>query len=178
MDEEIKKWEELGRKRVFDNQYRKIDEVRYRLPNGNEADFYLKAEGRVATTLALTKDNKVILFEQYRPGPDKIMLELPGGFVEEGEDPVVAAARELLEETGYKGELEFVTELVKGAYTTMIDYVYIAKDCEKTDEVNFDHAEFGKTVLMDLDEFREHIKTGQRSDTAVAYLCLDRLGLL
>lgn len=51
--------------------------------------------------IALTPDDHVVLIRQYRPGVDTVCLEIPGGMVDEGEDAATAAARELLEETGY-----------------------------------------------------------------------------
>jgi ADP-ribose pyrophosphatase len=54
---------------------------------GKESDFYIKKEGPAASVLAITKDKKVILVKQYRPGPSEILLELPGGFVDPNEKP-------------------------------------------------------------------------------------------
>jgi ADP-ribose pyrophosphatase len=55
-----------------------------------------------ATAMAITTDERVILLEQYRHPVGESLYELPGGFIEPGEDPIEAIARELLEETGYK----------------------------------------------------------------------------
>jgi ADP-ribose pyrophosphatase len=51
--------------------------------------------------IALTPDDRVVLLRQYRPGADRICLEIPGGMIDPGEDPLAAAQRELVEETGY-----------------------------------------------------------------------------
>src|SRR4051812_26335428 len=54
--------------------------------------------------LALTSDKHYILTEEYRHPIKKFLLSCPGGYMEEGEDPLNAAKRELLEETGYSAE--------------------------------------------------------------------------
>jgi ADP-ribose diphosphatase len=53
--------------------------------------------------VAITRDHRVVLLRQYRPGIDAVCLEIPGGMIDPGENPVAAAARELAEETGYTG---------------------------------------------------------------------------
>jgi 8-oxo-dGTP pyrophosphatase MutT (NUDIX family) len=54
--------------------------------------------------IALTADDQVVLIEQYRHGIGKVTLEIPGGAVDPGEDPITAGLRELAEETGYTSE--------------------------------------------------------------------------
>lgn len=51
--------------------------------------------------IALTTDERVVLIRQYRVGAGEVCLEIPGGMVDAGETPAEAAARELIEETGY-----------------------------------------------------------------------------
>ncbi len=51
-----------------------------------------------------TKEGKIILVRQIRPAVDEILLELPAGGIETGEEPLLAAKRELAEETGYQAK--------------------------------------------------------------------------
>ena len=51
--------------------------------------------------MAITEDNQVILIKQYRYPLNEILIEVPGGFIDAGEEPLKAVERELLEETGY-----------------------------------------------------------------------------
>jgi len=178
MPNKIKKWEEISREIVFQKYSRKIEKVIYRLPDGKESDFYLKKEGPAVGILALTKDKKVILVRQYRPGPNEILNELPGGYIGENETPEQAAERELLEETGYKGKIKLVTTVFDCAYSTMKRYCMVASDCEKLAEQKLDKNEFAEIVLMSLDDFRELLRSGKMTDVEVGYLGLDYLGLL
>ncbi len=54
--------------------------------------------------IALTQEKEIVIIRQFRFGTEKIEIEIPGGAIEEGEDPLVAGQRELLEETGYSGK--------------------------------------------------------------------------
>lgn len=172
-------WQELSRENVFSKYGRKIDKVIFKLPNGQESDFYLTGrDGRVAAVLALTPDNKVILVEEFRPGPQKILLELPGGNVDKNETPLDAVKREFLEESGYTGDFEFVAESIIDAYSGAVRYHFVAKKCRKVQEPADTDVEFTNVVLMDLVQFRKHLKTGQLSDVATSFYGLEYLGLL
>jgi 8-oxo-dGTP pyrophosphatase MutT (NUDIX family) len=76
---------------------------RVRLPTGPVLDEYHVVEyPDWVCVLPLTDGGDTILVEQYRYGIDRVLLELPAGAIDEGEDPETAARRELLEETGYR----------------------------------------------------------------------------
>jgi ADP-ribose pyrophosphatase len=152
--------------------------VTFELPNGEQQDFYIKREGPAAAILALTSDNEVILVRHYRPGPQQILLELPGGYVDPDEDPAVSAARELKEETGYEGKLELVTSSLDDAYSTMQRFCFVATACRKVTEAQQTPTETVEVVLMPLEKFRLHLRSGQLTDIEVGYLGLDHLGLL
>ena len=57
-----------------------------------------------ANVVAITPDRRIVMVEQYRFGLDAVTLEIPGGVVDDGEDPAETCRRELLEETGYGPE--------------------------------------------------------------------------
>jgi len=62
--------------------------------------------------VALTADDQILLVRQFRPAVERRTLELPAGVVDKGESPEAAAARELIEETGYKADsLELLGQL-------------------------------------------------------------------
>ena len=178
MSKKVEKWEELSREIVFEKYSRKIEKVMYRLPGGRESDFYLKKEGPYFCILAITPDKKVILAKQFRPGPNEVLLELPGGGIEEGETPEQTIGRELLEETGYKGKVELVTEAYDCAYSIAKRYCFVATDCEKVAEPQNTDSEITEVVLLSLSEFRKLLRSGKMTDVEVGYLGLDYLGLL
>lgn len=178
MAHKIQKWEEISREIVFSKYSRKIEKVIFRLPDGEESDFYIKKEGPATAILALTKENQVILVKQYRPGPKEILNELPGGYIGEKEKPEEAAERELLEETGYAGKPQPVTSAYDCAYSTMKRYCVVVTKCEKVAEQKLDKTEFTEVVLMSLNEFRQLLRSGKMTDVEVGYLGLDFLHLL
>lgn len=128
--------------------------------------------------MPITKENQVLLFKQFRPGPEKVLLELPGGAIEKNERPEQAAMRELLEETGYEGDFQCVGTSLQSAYSTLLRYNFVAQNCVKIDSQKLDKNEFGKIIEMDLNAFRKHLRSGQLTDIATGYLGLDFLDLL
>jgi ADP-ribose pyrophosphatase len=150
----------------------------FQLPDGRIEEFTIKHEGASVCVLALTSDERVILAKQFRPGPEKVLLELPGGGMERGETLEQAVRREMLEETGYAGEVVFVTTALDCAYSTAVRHVFVATNCVKVQEPQLDANEFVEIVLMPLSDFRTHLRSGQLSDIEVGYLGLDALGKL
>jgi ADP-ribose pyrophosphatase len=78
--------------------------VSYRhLGRAVDREFAVIAAPDWVNVLALTPDNRLVLVRQFRYGADDFSIEIPGGMIEAGEDPVEAGLRELREETGYAG---------------------------------------------------------------------------
>ncbi|MFD4400275.1 NUDIX hydrolase [Kitasatospora sp. NPDC058397] len=172
-------WREIERTTMFSKFGRSVERVDFELPDGRKEEFYLKRERPAGAVLALTPDQHVILARQYRPGPDRVLYELPGGFIEPGEEAAEAVARELLEETGYQGEVHAAGPYWHDAYSTALRIAFYATGCAKVAEPTPERTEFIDVVTLPLPEFRSTVlRRGQMTDTAAAYLALDRLGLL
>ena len=172
-----KPWEELSREVVFEQFNRKVEEVVFLTPANKKEKYWIRDEKNVATVLALTPEKKVILCQQFRVGPKKVLSELPGGLINDGEDPKKAAERELLEETGYKGKMELVTAYFDDGYSTRVSYAFVATNCKKVASQKLDPTEFINVQLFSLEKFRKLLRSGQMTDVEVGYFGLDYLGL-
>lgn len=150
----------------------------YRYPNGEQGDWDILQGPRTVAIVALTDDDRAVLVRQFRPGPGKELLELPGGMVAETES-VEAAARELLEETGYQvGSVEVVMQTYLAAYATHVRHAVVARGCRKVAEPSPDEAEFLEPVTLPVEEYLQHVLTGQLTDVDMALAGLVAAGVL
>ncbi|MFC7620127.1 NUDIX hydrolase [Microlunatus sp. GCM10028923] len=151
---------------------------RYRLADGTECEWDILDGPDSVAVLALTEDSQVVLARQFRPGPGVVLDELPGGGVEPGEDPAVAAARELLEETGYAGEVEVIGSSWLAGNVARHCWTAVATRCRRVADQQLDGEEQITVVLRDLPAFHDQLRVGSLTDAGAGYRALDHLGLL
>ena len=149
----------------------RVDEVE--LSNGVTSTREVIEHKPAVVVLPFEAPDRVYLIRQFRKPIEQILLEAPAGIMDDGEDPLVAAKRELQEETGFTAT-EWTS--VGGSYTApgfCDEYLhfYIASGLEKGG-VNLDHDEQIEVVSYTLSEMDELIRTNQIVDGKTAQIYL------
>ena len=111
------------------------------------------------------EDGKILLVRQFRYAYGESIYEIPAGKLDVGEDPAIAAARELEEEAGLKANrLELLyTMYPTPGYTDEKIYIYRAYDCKKV-TAHLDEGEFLDVIYIPLEKVKEMLKNGEIKD--------------
>ena len=161
---EVKKWEVLGREYLYRRPWLTVRRDRVRLPTGAVNDEYYVLEYPTwVNVIAIDREGRFVMVKQYRHGLQEVFTELVAGVAEEGEAPLEAAQRELLEETGYAGgtwRLNTVLSANPGSQNNL-SYSFIATGVERVAEQHLDETEDVAVRLLSRDEVLQLL----RSDT-------------
>lgn len=123
--------------------------------------FYRIESSDGVLVLALTKREEIILVRQFRHAIRRTTLEFPAGTVDRSESPEKAAARELLEETGYRSAR--LVEL--GSGHLMVNrfsskgFFFLAQDCQLDNSVPLKESE--EVVLLSPGQFKDLVLAGE-----------------
>ncbi|MCK5672754.1 MAG: NUDIX hydrolase [Spirochaetales bacterium] len=155
----------LNKCRIFD-----LYQVEKTSPVGSRGSFFLLDAPDWITVIPLISDKNgtdcFLMVEQYRHGNDEITLEFPAGMIDQGELPIDAAGRELLEETGYEtgGLIEIGAVSPNPAFMNNISYTFIARDLNYLGDQNLDKDEFIHFHLIPCIQVIEEMGTGVYSN--------------
>ncbi len=150
---------------VYSGKFLHLKKDIVKLPDGNSTyREYLIHPGAVAI-MPILNDGRILLERQFRYPVDAAMIEIPAGKLELGEDPLLCAKRELLEETGYSAKSwEFLGRIHPViSYSTEIIDIYLAKDLTLGERA-LDEGEFLDVFAATLDEMHEWIASGKSTD--------------
>ena len=141
------------------------------LHNGNPCTREVVEHNGGVSVAALTENDELIFVRQFRYPYMEVVLELPAGKLEKGEDPFEAGKRELEEETGYKAEklISYGQMYPTCGYSNEIIYLYVAEDICKTNR-HLDEDEFIDVEFVELEKVVEMINKGVIKDAKT--ICL------
>jgi ADP-ribose pyrophosphatase len=136
----------------------------YETDTGKIVDPYFVVEmPDCAVAMPFTADGNIIFIEQYRHPIGQVSIELPGGFIDKGEEKEKAIARELLEETGYS-----FTEIIYLGKTysnpgvlNNATHLFLAKGGVKTAIQSLDQNEEINIVLKSIEEVKAMINKNE-----------------
>ena len=157
------RWEKLGhtiqaKTVVFD-----VQSVSYRHPvRGTEKNFVVVHAPDWDNVLALPRDGQLVLVRQFRFGIDAFSLEIPGGVMEAGEDPVEAGLRELREETGFTGTRARLLGSVNPnpAIQSNRCHIVLVEDAERTAALEWDPDEEIEVATLPVDDVLAQARDG------------------
>ncbi|HEY4652700.1 MAG TPA: NUDIX hydrolase [Pontibacter sp.] len=182
--DKIQPWKTLKSEMVVNEKWYKLRRDEVELPNGTVLDdYYVSVRPNVVLTFPVTEDGHVIFVRQYKHAAGNIFIELPGGVIDDHEDnPMEAARREMLEETGYTSDnMELVLEVIDNpTKDTNKIYFYLARNAYKVAEQDLDESENIEVLYVPLQEVEQLVLSGKinvSGSVALCLLALRKLGL-
>lgn len=178
-------WKLLSEDDTLVSSFFRLKTQQYEMPDGRVMPRYYTIEfADWVNVVAVTRQSEAVLVRQYRPPGKKSFLEIPGG----GYDPkadesyLQAAQRELEEETGYvssKWQL-LGSHFPNPSLQNNSMHTFLALDCEKTGQVDFDPYEDLEVELVPISQLGSLVLSGQIDHSIVMasiLLSLKPLGL-
>ncbi|HEY5695573.1 MAG TPA: NUDIX hydrolase, partial [Candidatus Saccharimonadales bacterium] len=157
----MKDWKRIEPTKVTKVGWRAIVSKTFELPDGTttEYDLFYPEDQEFVSIFALTSDHKVVVAREYAPGPEKIMEDLPGGFVDKGEEIETCARRELREETGYEPkQMKYLGAYYKDRYNNATVHAFLATGCVRVGDQELGPSEFIEVALISIEDFLTNVK--------------------
>ncbi|MDE7087488.1 MAG: NUDIX hydrolase [Clostridia bacterium] len=153
----------ISSKKIYDGKILRLTVDEVELPDGAKSVRECVRHCSGAAVLCVI-DGRVLLVKQFRYLYGKAIYEIPAGKTEEGEDPSVAAARELEEETGYRADCKpFLDIYPSPGYTDEVIHIYLAQNAKFVGQ-HTDDGEFLTSEFIPLEKVIKMIEQGEICD--------------
>jgi ADP-ribose pyrophosphatase len=155
----------LESKRVYEGRIINLRLDSVVLENGNTAMREVVEHPGAVGIVALKENGDIVMVKQYRKAVEQVLLELPAGKLEQGENPLDCAARELTEETGYTaGDLRYLVSFYTSpGFSNEIMHMFLATNL-KEGKKDPDDDEMVETVEISRDRAMDMILKGEIKD--------------
>ncbi len=169
----------ISTKPIYDGKVIHVRVEDVELPDGRMAKRELIAHGGGVGIIAVNENREVLMVSQYRIAARSMMLEIPAGKLEFGEDPLECGKRELIEETGYKaGKTVHLGEYyATPGYCEEKLNIYLATELEFVGQ-NLDEGEFLNVETYQLDKLYDMVMNNEIHDAKTAIAILKAKALL
>ncbi len=157
MDTDDRKWQIMSSEYLFRRPWLTVRRDHVKLPTGAEnPEYYILEYPKWVNTIAITEDGLFVMVRQYRHGIQETRYELCAGVCEEGEEPLVAAQRELSEETGYGGGewTPFMVASANASAMNNLSYSFLAVGVRKLTTQHLDPTEDISVHLLTADQVK------------------------
>lgn len=141
----------LSSRTIFSGRLLKLRVDRVSLPDGRESTREIVEHAEAVAVIALDDNNQVWMVKQYRKPIEEVLLEIPAGLMEEGEEPLEAARRELAEETGLRAQKweKVLSYYSAPGFSNEKLHIYLAQELT-SGECNLDSDEFVEVEKVKL----------------------------
>ncbi|MCD7033279.1 NUDIX hydrolase [Metabacillus sp. GX 13764] len=166
------KEKELHSKEIFSGRIIDLFLQEVELPNGKTSTREIVKHPGAVAVIPVTKDNKIVMVQQFRKPMERIMVEIPAGKLEKGEQPEYTAKRELEEETGYTCDSmeHLISFYTSPGFADELVHLYLAEDLKVMEtEASLDEDEFVEVMEVTIDEALQLIKEQRIYDAKTAY---------
>ena len=166
MTDDPLRWETLDTKIDYECPGFEVRRDDVRLPDSTETDYHYVDESPAVVILPLTPDGDVVVIEEWRQAVDRINRGLPAGSMEADEDHLVAARRELREETGYEASRmeHLLTAEPSNGIANSVHHHIVAYGCEPTAEQELDDNESIRVDVVDYDNYLDRVVDDELDD--------------
>ncbi len=161
----LDRWKKLTTEIKFVNNWWSYIVDEYLYSNGRKGEYHYVHTNGSAFIIPVLPDGRIIMVKQYRYLNDRLSVEFPGGGVKKQDNHDNEARKELIEETGYDGELSYAGEFNPyNGVTDEICKVYIARNLKPSGEYKKDDSEEFELLNFSAGEIEEMISSNEIYD--------------